>query len=142
MSHQKRVDALIDEDWATAWETLPEAPAIVARPKTTQITLRIPPRLLARLKAVASAESLPYHALARAWIIEALRASNPPVNSSVVEEPQSGQLNIKLDQELLDDLKSRADELRRPYHRLAREWIEAALIREEETLGKIGRAHV
>jgi len=141
MSDQKRVDALIDRDWATAWETLPEAPAFVARPKTSQVTLRISTRLLARLKAVALAESLPYHALARAWIIEGLRSSSRPVNSDLGEEPQSEQLNIKLYQELLDGLKSRADELRRPYHSVAREWIEAALVREEETLG-IGPAAV
>lgn len=130
-----RQDALLDRDWADAWESLPEAPALVPRPKTAQITLRIPTRLLARIKAVAAAKSLPYHALARAWIIEALFISSPPVNSALADEPQAEQLNIKLDNDTLDDLKERADELRRPYHRLAREWIEAALIREEESLG-------
>jgi|GEM_PF-1305466 hypothetical protein len=135
MSEQKLLDALLDEDWADAWETLPEAPPLVLRPKTTQITLRIRARLLARIKAVAVAKSLPYHPLARAWIVEAIRTSAPSVNSSAGDEPQAEQLNLKLDQGILDGLKRRADELRRPYHRLAREWIEAALIREEKALG-------
>ncbi|MFN2568181.1 MAG: CopG family antitoxin [Candidatus Dormibacteria bacterium] len=130
-----RHHALLDRDWADAWESLPEAPPLVPRPKTAQITLRIPTRLLARIKAVAAAKSLPYHALARAWLIEALRTSAIPVNSALADEPQAEQLNIKLDNDTLDDLKERADELRRPYHRLAREWIEAAVIREEESLG-------
>ena len=130
-----RHDAILDRDWGDLWETLPEAPPLVPRPKATQITLRIPTRLLARLKAAAAAKSLPYHSLARAWIIEALRASAPPINSALVDEPQAVQLNIKLDNDTLDDLKERADELRRPYHRLAREWIEAALTKEEESLG-------
>ena len=130
-----RRDALLDQDWSAVWETLPEAPPLVTRPKTAQITLRIPTRLLARIKAVAAAKSLPYHALARAWIIDALRTSAQPVNSAMADEAQDEQMNIKLDNESLDNLKLRADELRRPYHRLAREWIEAALTREEESLG-------
>lgn len=129
------LDALLDRDWSEVWDTLPQAPPLVPRRKTTQITLRIPTRLLARIKAVAAAKSLPYHALARAWIIEALRTSAHPINSAAVDEPQVEQFNIKFDDETLDDLKHRADELRRPYHRLAREWIEAALTREEESLG-------
>ncbi|MGH7861211.1 MAG: hypothetical protein ACRENM_05665 [Candidatus Dormibacteraceae bacterium] len=132
---QDRHDSLLDRDWSALWGTLPEAPDLVPRPKTAQITLRIPTRLLTRIKAVAAAKSLPYHALARAWIVEALRRAAPPINSASPDEPQAEQLNIKLDNDTLDDLKERADELRRPYHRLAREWIEAALIREEESLG-------
>jgi predicted DNA binding CopG/RHH family protein len=130
-----RRDTLLDRDWSAAWDRLPEAPPLVPRPRTAQITLRIPTRLLARIKALAAARSLPYHALARAWIIEALRTSASPVTSAMVDEPQAEQLNIKVDNESLDNLKIRADELRRPYHRLAREWIEAALTREEENLG-------
>lgn len=132
---QDRRDSLLDRDWSAAWDTLPEAPELVPRPKTAQITLRVPTRLLARIKAVAAAKSLPYHALSRAWMIEALRSSEPPINSASADEPQAEQLNIKLDSATLDDLKERADELRRPYHRLAREWIEAALTREEGSLG-------
>lgn len=134
MSTDRR-DAILDRDWGDVWESLPDAPSLVPRPKTAQITLRLPTRLLARMKAVAAARSLAYHALARAWVVEALRTSAPPVNSALAEEPQAEQLNIKLDNDTLDDLKDRADELRRPYHRLAREWIEAALTREEQSLG-------
>jgi predicted DNA binding CopG/RHH family protein len=132
---QDRKDSLLNRDWSSVWDGLPEAPEIVSRPKAAQITMRIPSRLLARMKGVSAAKSLPYHALARSWIIEALRSSAPPINSVSADEPQAEQLNIKLDNDTLDQLKERADELRRPYHRLAREWIEAALTREEESLG-------
>ncbi len=128
-------DSLLNRDWSEVWESLPEAPELVSRPKTAQITIRIPSRLLARLKAVAAGKSLPYHALSRSWVIEALRTASPPSNSVSADEPHVEQLNIKLDNATLDTLKERADELRRPYHRLAREWIEAALTREEESLG-------
>lgn len=128
-------DSLLGRDWGDVWESLPEAPPLVPRPKTAQITLRMPTRLLARIKAVAAAKTLPYHALVRAWIIEALRTSAPPANSAMAGEPHAEQLNIKLDSDTLDSLKLRAHELRRPYHRLAREWIEVALAREEESLG-------
>jgi len=134
MSEDRR-DSLLDRDWSAVWDTLPEAPELVSRPKTAQITLRVPPRLLARIKAVAAGKSLPYHALSRAWIMEALRTSSPSINSPSADEPHAEQLNIKLDNDTLGELKQRADQLRRPYHRLAREWIEAALIREEESLG-------
>jgi predicted DNA binding CopG/RHH family protein len=133
-----RRDALLDADWSNAWDTLPEAPALVRRPKTAQITLRLPSSLLTRMKAVAAARSLPYHALARSWLLDGLRGAEDgrePAASVPDGEAQGEQLNIKLDQDLLDQFKTRASELRRPYHRLAREWIEAAVGREEETLG-------
>jgi predicted DNA binding CopG/RHH family protein len=136
MSSDRR-DALLDADWSGAWDTLPEAPALVPRPKTAQVTLRLPSSLLTRIKAVAAARSLPYHALARSWLLDGLRRGEDgrePV-SVADEESQAEQLNIKLDQELLDHLKTRASELRRLYHRLAREWIKAAVGREEEALG-------
>jgi predicted DNA binding CopG/RHH family protein len=128
-------DSLIDRDWSAAWETLPEAPALVPRRKTAQITLRVPAGVLIRIKRLAAARSLPYHALARSWIVNALRIPTTPETGPVPDQPQTEQLNIKLDQEILDQLKGRSNELRRPYHRLAREWIEAALSREEESLG-------
>jgi predicted DNA binding CopG/RHH family protein/uncharacterized protein YwgA len=137
MSSDRR-DALLDADWSSAWDTLPEAPELVPRTKTAQITLRVPSRLLARIKAVAAARSLPYHALARSWLLDGLRGAENGRRepASVLDgEAQEEQLNIKLDQELLDQFKTRASELRRAYHRLAREWIEAAVAREEEALG-------
>jgi predicted DNA binding CopG/RHH family protein len=128
-------DKLLDQDWSAVWETLPEAPSLSARPKTTQVTLRVPASLLGRVKRVAAVRSLPYHTLARSWIAEGLRASVGPEPGSSVEEPQTEQINLKVDQGLLDDLKARGDQLRRPYHSLARDWIEAALGREENSLG-------
>lgn len=134
MSHD-RWDSLLERDWSAEWDRLPEAPDLVPRPMTAQITLRIPVGLLLRIKRVAAARSLPYHAMARSWIVGGIRQSIAPSGAAASEEPQTEQLNLKLDNEVLDALKARADELRRPYHRLAREWIEAALAREEEALG-------
>ncbi len=135
MSSDRR-EALLNADWSSAWDTLPEAPALVPRLKTAQITLRMPSSLLPRIKAVASSRSLPYHALARSWLVDGLRNVSGPKPAGVASnEPQAEQLNIKLDQEVLDQIKVRANELGRPYHRLAREWIENALEREEESLG-------
>jgi predicted DNA binding CopG/RHH family protein len=130
-----RRDALLDRDWADVWETLPKAPPLVPRPKETQITLRLPTSLMMRIKGVAAAKGLPYHAMVRSWIMEALRSQTLPVNGALAAEPQSEQINIKLDNETLDALKLRGHQLRLPYHRIAREWIEAALAREEESLG-------
>ncbi len=87
------------------------------------------------MKAVGATKSLPYHSLARAWIVDALRSSASADSDATADEPQADQLNIKLDQDVLDQLKIRAHELHRPYHRLARDWIESALAREEESLG-------
>lgn len=130
-----RWDSLLERDWSAEWDRLPEAPELVPRPMTAQITLRLPTALLVRIKRVAAARSLPYHAMARSWIVAGLRQSTGPSNAAAPEEPQTEQLNIKLDNELLDALKARADELHRPYHRLALEWIEAALTHEEMALG-------
>lgn len=129
-----RWDSLLERDWSTTWEKLPEAPPLAARPKTAQMTLRLPASMLARIKRVAAARSLPYHALVRSWLLDALRDSTVPAGE-LPTEPQVEQLNVKLDQALLDDLKARAHELARPYHRLAREWVDTALAREEKSLG-------
>lgn len=133
MIDDERRETLLDTDWESTWDSLPEAPALVPRPKTSQLTLRLPERLVARLKAVSAAKSLAYHSLARAWIAEALRSATSPQAGD--DEPQSAQLNLKVDQDLLDSLKRRASELRRPYHALAREFIEGAVAREEGALG-------
>ena len=132
---QDRRDSLLERDWSAEWERLPEAPELVPRTMTAQITLRMPVALLARIKRVAVARSLPYHALARSWIVGGIQQSSVPDAAAASDEPQTEQLNLKLDNQVLDALKARADELRRPYHRLAREWIEAALAREEDALG-------
>ncbi len=135
MTRDLRPEALSDRDWGGIWESLPEAPPLVPRPKTTQITLRIPESSLARLKGVARAKTLPYHALARAWIVDGLKSPGAPDSGFPLDEPQSAQLNLKFEQDLLDALKRRAGELQRPYHTLARRFIEAALEREEKELG-------
>lgn len=129
-----RHDDLLRQDWAAAWDTLPEAPALVQRPKTTQITLRLPANLLARIKRVARLRAVPYHVLARSWLVASLRDRVEP-HAAAIDEVNGKQLNLKLEQEVLDQLKARASTLRRPYHRLAREWIEAAVGEEEVVLG-------
>ena len=127
-------DALLAEDWGDKWATLPEAPDLVGRPKRAQVTLRLPVSLLARIKRVASMRSLPYHALARSWIVDALRQEHAAVALTADVEPQMEQFNLKLDQGVLDGLKKRGHELGMPYHRLAREWIAAATAEAEQAL--------
>lgn len=130
-----RWDELIEEEWSESWDSLPEAPAVVPRAKTAQITLRMPPSLIARIKRVAGARSLPYHALARSWIVDALRREPPEDLVADISEPHMEQLNIKLDQSVLDGLKQRGHELGIPYHRLARRWIAAETRIAEQALG-------
>lgn len=136
MSADRR-DVLLDTDWSSAWDSLPEAPDLVPRRKTAQITLRLPSSLVARIKTVAAVRSLPYHALTRSWLLDALRDGDvgQETASAAERETQGEQLNIKLDHEVLDQLKAHASKARRPYHRLAREWIESAVAREEKALG-------
>jgi predicted DNA binding CopG/RHH family protein/uncharacterized protein YwgA len=130
-----RWEDLLDRDWSATWDSLPEAPELVPRSKTAQITLRLPTSLLARIKRVAHARSLPYHALARSWLVDALRQPVVPGHIAVETEPHMEQLNIKLDQAILDDLKKRGHELGQPYHRIAREWIEWETKQAEQALG-------
>ena len=130
-----RWDALLDRDWSDAWETLPEAPDLVSRGESAQITLRLPATMLARVKRVASARALPYHTLMRSWIAEGLRSSVVPHVVEPDTEAETMQLNIKLDQAMLDSLKARAHELRQPYHRLARELVERETEQAEQALG-------
>lgn len=127
-------DKLLQQDWSSLWDELTPAPELVARPKNAQVTLRIPAALLRRIKRVAAAQSLPYHPLVRSWLVEGLRDPTGP-DVTLVDAPQDEQLNIKLSQEILDEIKTRGAELRRPYHRLAREWVESAVVREESRLG-------
>ncbi|HTW07908.1 MAG TPA: CopG family antitoxin [Acidimicrobiales bacterium] len=128
-------ESLLDHDWSTEWESLPEAPAVVPRRKSAQVTLRLPASLLRRVKQVAAARSLPYHAMVRSWITTELRKPMWTRGSANLDEPLTEQLNLKFDQDVLDELKARANELRRPYHRLAREWVEASVALEEARLG-------
>lgn len=128
-------EQLLERDWSSEWDSLPEAPDIVPRGHKAQITLRLSPSLVARLKAVAKAKALPYHALVRSWLVEALRRPAEPASDITKSEPHSAQVNLKVTAEVLDALKARAHELRVPYHRLARGWIEQATDRTEAELG-------
>src|SRR5262245_39916610 len=110
-----RWDDLLERDWSDAWEALPEAPELVPRGKSAQITLRLPAPLLARIKRVANARALPYHTLVRSWIVEGVRTVEEPRVEEPDVETQTAQLNFKLDQAILDALKARAHELRQPY---------------------------
>jgi predicted DNA binding CopG/RHH family protein len=130
-----RWDTLLEQDWSESWDSLPEAPELVPRPASSQVTLRLSPSLLARIKRVAKARSLPYHALARSWLVDAMRHSGMPDEVSQDTDPQTTQLNIKLDQALLDALKERGHELGLPYHRVARERIAWETAQAEAALG-------
>lgn len=130
-----RWDPLLDRDWSDAWDTLPEAPDLVPRGKTAQMTLRLPATMLARVKRVAKARAIPYHTLVRSWIVEGLRSSTVPEVEEPDTEAQTAQLNIKLDHAILDALKARGHELRKPYHRLARELVEWETEQAEQALG-------
>ncbi len=90
--------------------------------------------MLAALRAVASRKSLPYHALARSWVLDGLRREQlPDVQLELADDELAGseQLNLKIEPDALEHLKVVSDRLRRPYHRLARQWIEAALVDEK-----------
>lgn len=126
---------LLDRDWSDAWDTLPEAPDLVPRGKTAQITLRLPATMVARVKRVATARAIPYHTLVRSWIVEGLRTSAVPEVEGSDTEAQTAQVNIKLDQSVLDALKARGHELRKPYHRLAREMVAWETEQAEQVLG-------
>jgi uncharacterized protein YwgA len=129
-------DALLAEDWGESWDELPDAPPLVyARPKTAQITLRVPKQMISTLKTVAAAKSLPYHGLARSWILEGLRSGEVPSVAAQLDDAEaprsSEQLNLKVEPEMLDELKQFSHDTRRPYHQLARQWVEAGIARED-----------
>jgi predicted DNA binding CopG/RHH family protein/uncharacterized protein YwgA len=128
-------DSLLENDWATGWEALPDAPELVERPKAAQITLRLTGEMVGRVKRVAAARSLPYHALVRSWLVDALRDASVAPPGEIASDARAEQVNIKLEQHVLDRLKTSAHDLGRPYHRLAREWIDAAVGQEEQALG-------
>jgi predicted DNA binding CopG/RHH family protein len=130
-----RWDELLERDWSDAWDTLPEAPDLLPRGKTAQITLRLPAMMVARIKRVATARAIPYHTLMRSWLVEGLRSSVVPQVETENTDAQTAQVNIKLDQAVLDALKTRGHELRKPYHRLAREMVARETEQAELALG-------
>jgi hypothetical protein len=91
--------------------------------------------MISTLKTVAAAKSLPYHGLARSWILEGLRSGEVPSAAAQLDDadaPRSSeQLNLKVEPEMLDELKQFSHDTRRPYHQLARQWVEAGLARED-----------
>jgi hypothetical protein len=132
MPDPTKYDALLKEDWGDSWTELDPAPPLVyAQPKTAQLTLRVPKQTLSRLKEVAASKSLPYHALARSWILEGLRSGQLPSGEARLAgagaERSSEQLNLKIEPELLEDLKRLSHNTRRPYHALARQWVNLGL---------------
>ncbi len=136
MADSTKHDGLLAEDWGDSWDDLPEGPPLVyARPKTAQITLRVPKRLISTLKTVAASKSLPYHGLARSWILEGLRSGEVPSAAAQLDDAEaprsSEQLNLKVEPQMLGELKQFSHETRRPYHQLARQWVEAGLARED-----------
>ena len=47
---EDRRDDLLLQDWSTVWESLPDAPPLVPRPRKRRSALRLPGGLLARIK--------------------------------------------------------------------------------------------
>lgn len=134
MSDEERFEKLVERDWGDEWERLSPAPPLaLVQPKSAQLTLRVPAEMVTALKEVARRKSLPYHALARSWIAEGVRERHVPSGAEEAADlsaPGENQLNLKLSPALLDEVKRFSDEIRRPYHRLARLWLDAGL-REE-----------
>jgi len=129
------LEEFLNRDWSDVWDALPEAPTLVSRAKTAQVTLRLSPLLLSRVKRIAKLRTLPYHALARSWLIDAASTSAPLEVDIIDLDMNSEQLNIKLDQDILDGVKKRAHEAGVPYHRFAREWLTQEATLTEVALG-------
>lgn len=134
MTDEDRIEELLNCDWGDAWDALsPAPPLILSQQKSAQITLRLPSEMIVALKEVARLKALPYHALARSWIAEGLHERRMPSSAPRAPGPRAPgdtQLNIKMTPALLTEVKSLSDEIRIPYHRLARTWIEIGLRRE------------
>jgi len=137
MTESDDVKKLMDVDWSTAWESLPEAPDLVPRGRTAQVTLRLPASLVDRVRRIGQVRDIPYHALVRSWLLD---EDLLPMSSTGRDERQDAQVNVKLAQERLDDLKRQAAARREPYHRLARERIESGVAREESAYGIASKA--
>jgi hypothetical protein len=132
--NESRFEKLVAQDWGDAWASLPDAPDLVPRRKDTQITLRISTVLLLRIKRIAQVQAIPYHILVRSWLIDAIRDGAISEASDPEPGPFTEQLNIKLDQTTLDQLKKMSGELRVPYHRVARQSIESQVVLAESKL--------
>jgi len=141
---------LLNRNWSAEWERLPAVKLPGSRAaEAGQITIRLAASALAALKSLAKRKTLPYHALARSWIVGSLSRETLPsvdVDLTDVGLAADAQLNIKIDSEVLLALKRFAHGRHVPYHRLARLWIyeglrsEQAWARRAETVRKITMA--
>lgn len=130
MTTRDEDEELLGRDWGGDWDNLPDAPPLVARQKAAQVTLRLPPALVADAKRIGALRHIPYHTLVRGWILD----DRLNVDSIVDAGPSTSQVNIKLTAEDLDSLKRAADRVRRPYHGLARDRIAEAVSQEKAAL--------
>ncbi len=134
MTDENRRQELLDRDWGEAWDSLTSAPAlVVSQPKSAQVTLRVPAELVTALKEIAQLKALPYHGLARSLIADGVRERRIPSAAEEVADrgaPGETQLNLKMTPALLAEVKRFSDEIRIPYHRLARLWIDTGLRRD------------
>lgn len=131
MTNQDLPERYLNRDWGGEWDSLPDAPDLVPRPKAAQITLRLPATLVTEAKRIGAVRGIPYHVLVRGWMLDRTEDASELVDR---REAHNTQVNIKLTNEQLDDLKRVASRLRRPYHRVARDRIRAAIEREGATL--------
>jgi predicted DNA binding CopG/RHH family protein len=132
-------DALLNRDWSAEWERLPAVKLPGSRAaEAGQITIRLAASALGALKSLAKRKTLPYHALARSWIVGSLsRKTLPSVDLDLTDVglAADAQLNIKVDYEVLLTLKRFAHGHHLPYHRLARLWIYEGLRSEQAWVG-------
>jgi predicted DNA binding CopG/RHH family protein len=132
-------DALLNRDWSAEWERLPAVKLPGSRAaEAGQITIRLAASAVAALKILAKRKTLPYHALARSWIVGSLsRGTLPSIDMDLTDLglAADAQLNIKIDNDLLLTLKRFAHGKHLPYHRLARLWIYEGLRSEQAWAG-------
>lgn len=134
MTTQNEDDEVLARDWGAAWDSLENAPPLVPRQKSSQVTLRVPPELVTDAKRIGSARHIPYHVLVRGWMLDDRFDAAGPSETA----PSTSQLNIKLTSDELDQLKRAAARLRRPYHRVARDRVQYAVAQEKAALDPAG----
>lgn len=136
-SKPDELERLDERSWAEEWERLPQQDVTYERStEPAQLTIRLSSGAIQALKRIALAKRLQYGPLARSWIAEASQGVHSP-SAEVSESDEwalsDEQLNLKLDAGLLNRLKLVANELRVPYHRLARLWIYERIVQEQSS---------
>jgi len=143
LTKSDRSEALLNRDWSAEWDRLPAVRLPGSRAaEGGQITIRLSAGALAALKTLARKKTLPYHALARSWIVGSLsRGTLPSVDLDLTDVglAADAQLNIKIDNDVLLTLKRFAYGRHLPYHRLARLWIYEGL-RSEQAWAELPKA--